>query len=308
MFFILSLLFITQVTAFFATVPEGYVGLYWVLGKLQEKLVTGPTFYIPYYSSITYVKYIQDHDEVREWSDKSLTGVSKEGVTIGFNSVTIANKINIESVVTVVKQYGVNYDKILVVRPVAQNLKELCSGLTVDQIEITEFSKLDNILKEQIQAEVSNLGITVEWVRISGVIVPQEIKQLRIDLATEKGKKKLTDEKIFRTRLEKALEIEMEEKEAEKRQMIANADNSLRLLNSQASLERGRVDNLLIIETAEAKAKSDEFDISNKAKLYSIPGAVNIEIAKQYKDNAKIYFGENIPQYIWTDNGSKKIE
>lgn len=297
--YIIVSLFIVYVNSFYMAVPEGHVGLYWVLGKLQPTLIRGLTFYLPLYSSVTLVKYVQDHDEAKDYNDISkLSCVSREGVKLTFDSVKIANKIDPNAVISVVKLYGESYDKVLVVRPIAQRLKELCANMTVDEIEITRFNELDDILKEYIHEQVKEFNITVEWVRISGIEIPTELRVKRLALATEKSQKLLIDEQAKNEKAKKEhelyLSLEDERKETNKAKAVAER----LLIEADARLKEKEIDNRILIANAKAISEKNLLEYQNLKNLYSIQGYAEHQIALAISNNEKIYYGEKIPNFI----------
>lgn len=170
---------------YFTTIPEGYVGIYSIMGQIQDRYITSSRFYLPFYSSIKLVKYIQDTDHVYDTKC-----VSKEGVDINIPDIEIANKIDKKNIVNMVKLYGFDYDTKLVVKPLAQYMRELCANRTVDQIEIHDFYMLDDLLKTEIQRQVDSIqsNITIDYVRVTSVIVPREIKEKTAEIGGRKGK------------------------------------------------------------------------------------------------------------------------
>ena len=212
MFFILIISAIVTTNALYTTIPEGYVGVYKWLGQVQDNLITEATLYNPILSSIDLIKYVEDTDEVH-----NVKCVSKEGVDITLKSIQIANKIDTGSVIPVVKQYGIDYDKKLVLAPLEQKMREVCADMTVDELEISRFKELDDILKNDIQSQINskNLKIDVTWVRITGILVPKEIKEKRLALASEKAEKILVEEQNKRIKAQKIHEESIALKQAQ---------------------------------------------------------------------------------------------
>jgi regulator of protease activity HflC (stomatin/prohibitin superfamily) len=258
----------------FTTIPEGYVGVWKYLGQIQPQLVTGPIFYNPILSTIELVKYIEDHDKIT-----NVKCVSKEGVDLIISEVIISNKIHIDSVLDTTKAYGVDtYDKLLVIDPVSQKIRELCAERTVDQIEITDYHLLDDLVKKEIQAQNNALktGITIPWVRFGIIIVPKEIKEKRLALASEKANKILTEETMKRKKLEKDHEMDISKKDSEIRIQKAENNNKEMLINIQAEREKKSVENLMIIEAASANAKKIMMEAEALASMYGIPGYTEV--------------------------------
>lgn len=264
----------TVTEAFYTAIPSGHVGVYSWMGQIQPNLQKGVNLYNPLTSEIRHVKYIQDTDSL-----KNLRCVSKEGVNIEIPSIEIANRINPESVISVVSKFGFNYDTVLVLNPLGQRMRELCAERTVDEIEITDFHALDDRLKEEIQTQVDsvNSGITIDWVRITNVIIPPEIKQKRLELAAEKANKLLVEERGKRIAIEKQQEA-----------LVQKADNERALAATKLQAEQ-------IEALAIANAEAARLEAISMQTLYAIPGYVEVMKVQALKDNMKVYFGDNLP-------------
>lgn len=256
---------------------------------------------MPVYSEVDLVKYIQDFDEI-----SSLKCVSKEGVDIIIEKVIISNRIDPIHIIDTTRAYGTHtYDKILVTNPVSQKFRELCAERTVDEIEITDFHKLDDLIRTEIQEQNNRLGtgITVDWVRISGVVVPREIKEKRLALASEKANKILAEEVMKRTKLEKENEQFISQKDSEiKLQKAANANKEM-ILNIEAEREKKTIENMIIVDAARANAEKIRMEADALGSMYQIPGYTEVEKMKAISSNSKIYYGDKLPSMIYTQGG-----
>jgi regulator of protease activity HflC (stomatin/prohibitin superfamily) len=217
--------------------------------------------------------------------------------------VIISNRIDPKYIIETTRLYGTDtYDKILVTNPVSQKLRELCAERTVDEIEITDFHKLDDLIRTEIQEQNNrlNTGITVDWVRISGIIVPQKIKEKRLALASEKADKILAEEVIKRVRLEKENEKFISQKDSEiKLEKSANSNKEM-ILNMQAEREKKAIENVIIVETSEANAKKIINEATALNAMYGIPGYTDVKMAEAFSSNSKIYWGDKLPHAIYS--------
>jgi regulator of protease activity HflC (stomatin/prohibitin superfamily) len=259
---------------------------------------------MPIYSSIQMVKYVQDTDHVL-----NVKCVSKEGVDVNVPDIEIANKINPAYIIPVVKQYGFDYDKKLVVNPLAQYMREICAVRTVDEIEITDFHKLDDLLKTEIQRQVDsiNSGITIDYVRVTSIIVPPQIKDKRLKLAEEKANKQLAEESMKRKEIEKNTEAMVERLDNERKATTAKQEHERKLTEAKAERERrSEVNAMLLEETktnvarklldAEAERDSTMLVAQGVKELYSIPGYTDLEATKAIANNTEIiYMGDKLP-------------
>jgi regulator of protease activity HflC (stomatin/prohibitin superfamily) len=271
---IIFLSIIASATGIYTAIPSGHIGVYSWMGQIQEQPQEGVVTYNPLTSSIRHVKYIQDTDKLTD-----VRCVSKEGVNINVPSIEIANRIEPSSVISTVSRYGFEYDKILVLNPLGQRMRELCAERTVDEIEITDFKVLDDLLKEGIQEQVDQVrsGITIDWVRITNVIIPDAIKQKRLELAAEKANRLLAEENAKRVAVEKQTEA-----------FVQKADNERALAATMLQAEQ-------IKRLAVANAAADELSAGAMAKFYQIPGYADVLKIQALSGNMKVYFGDHLP-------------
>ena len=264
----------TIAAAFYVAIPTGHVGVHVWMGQIQSTPQTGVTLYNPFLSSVRSVKYIQDTDMAY-----GIRCVSREGVGIEFGSIEIANHIRPDHVHATVTQFGFQYDTVLVLNPLGQYMREVCAQRTVDEIEITDFPLLDDLLKVDIQRQndAVHSGITIDWVRITDVKIPPEIKLKRLELAQEKAQKLLVEERSKRISIEKSQES-----------LIQAADNERAL--SATRLQAEQIHMLASANSVAAALESATFEAR-----YRIPGYTEVLKVQALKDNLKIYFGDQLP-------------
>ena len=297
---LLSISTISLVNALYATIPEGHVGVYKWLGQVQPTIITSATFYNPMFSTIELIKYIEDPDEVN-----NVKCVSKEGVDITIKSIQIANKINPESVINTVKLYGTNYDNKVVTDPLEQKMREVCAEMSVDELEITRFKELDDILKQDIQAQINskNLDITVTWVRITGIIVPPEIKVKRLALASEKAEKILVEERNKRVTAEKIHEESIAKKHGEIELQKAKAANEIRQINAQSEREIKMIEYQNLVDEGRARGEKIKLEASALQDMDKLVNYYKLEEMKALADGSKlIYWGNSLPNTVIGSN------
>ena len=281
----------------FITIPEGHVGVVKILGKIVGETLS-PIIEIPFIRTVTLVKYIQDRDEV-----KNLNCVSKEGVNVLVNSIQIANSINPKYIIKTSKLYSAeSYDQILVVNPLAQKMRELCTKFTVDDIEYTKYDELDDLLQIEIQEQNNKLdtGINIDWVRVTGITIPTELKAKRLLLASEKAHKVLVDETLKRIRSEKEQEsfIALEDAKISLQKVKSYNDELKEKVLSDQIISR--IKNEIDLDTAETRYKQSEFETRTMSSQYAITGYAEVEKSKHLSQNTKIYYGDKLPNTIYS--------
>ena len=292
------------VNGIYTTIPQGYVGVYSYLNKIQDELVQDFTVYYPIISNIQLVKIIQDNDYV-----DNVKCISKEGIYLMIPQIEIANKIKKEHVINVTKNYGTDYDKKLVVRPIAQFIRELCAERTIDEIVITDFHLLDNLLKTEIQRQVDEIdsGITIDYVRIMSVDFPEDIRKLRLEKEKEKNNKGIQEEAMKTEQVKKNKEAMVAKLDNEIRMENSRVENERLLQNANADRQRTTVENMIIIETtqtnvqkirleAEANAHKMEIEAKGLRMLFDIPEYANVKKMESIADNTNvIYYNDKLP-------------
>ncbi len=283
---------IATATCFMTTIPSGYVGVHSYLNQIQADPILSTTLYLPGISSIKLVKFVQDADSVA-----NIKCVTKEGVDTIVPYIEIANEINPNNVVNTIRQYGFNYDTVLVVDPLAQKMRELCAERTVDELTQSGFHELDDLLKNDIQEQndLLNTGIQINYVRLHQLTIPQELKNKKLLLAEEKANKILAEEKNKRIKTEKEAELFIAQQDGEIKLEQVNKQNKILILNTETKVQEQKLHNQMIIDTAMANSEKIKLEAEALVNLYNIPGYTDIEIAKATSNNQKIYYGETLP-------------
>jgi regulator of protease activity HflC (stomatin/prohibitin superfamily) len=307
--YVLSIIYI--VSGFYTTVPEGYIGIYRIMGQIDNQIISKLSFYLPIYSDITLVKYIQDTDHVT-----NVKCVSKEGVDINIPDIEIANKIDKNKIIEMVKQYGLDYDTKLVVKPLAQYMRELCASRTVDQIEIEDFHKLDDLLQTEIQRQVNSIdsGITIDYVRVTSVVVPPQIKDKRLKLAEEKANKILAEEAMKRKEVEKATEALVAKRDNDIKMENTRMENERLMQHAEAERKRKGIENAIILEATQtnvqkikleaiANAEKMELEAKGLRELFAIPEYANVKKFEAISDKTEmVYWGNQLPTNVFMGN------
>jgi len=248
------------------------------------------------------VRYIPDSD-----SRLNIMVLSSEGIEEKVLKVEISNSIDPKYIIQVAREYGATeYDQKLVVEPMAQYLRELASVRTVDQFQITDFGQLDDLVKTYIQKmnDDKKTGITIHYVRISGIEVPKEIKEKRLKLAEEKNNKILTEEELKRTKILKEKEMYVAQQDQAIKMETAIKSNEIMLKNMEAERQKKTIENTMLIETARATAEKIKLEAEALLTMYTIPGYTDVKKMEAISGNTKIYWGNELPDVIYPGSPS----
>jgi hypothetical protein len=295
---IIGLVLLNVCKACFVIIPTGYVGVYSYLGQIQNDTINQSSFYNCIFGDVKKVKYVPDSD-YRE----DIKLVSSEGIEMTILKVEISNSIDPNKVIYVAKKYGaLEYDTTTVIAPMAPFLREMAAVRTIDQFQITDFDKLDDILKNHIQKLNDDLdtGITIHYVRISGIEVPKEIKEKRLKLAEEKNNKILAEEELKRTRILKEKEMYVAQQDQAIKMETAMKTNEIMVMNMEAEKKKKTIENSILIETAQANAQKIRLEAEALMSMYTIPGYTEVEKMKAISGNTKIYWGNDLPDVMFS--------
>jgi len=281
-------------------IPEGHVGVYWRGGALLSSVTSaGIHTKIPFITSVEYVQTTMQSDQVRE-----IPCGTRGGVMIYFEKVEIVNRLKEHFVLDTIRNYTVQYDKLWIFDRVHHEINEICSAKTLEQIYITEFHTLDELLAKALTNDINKYapGIEIITVRVTKPRIPESIRlnyeemevqrtklliaieeQKVIQLKGETDKLKATIEAQKHSAVSEIMMRMMKEKQLSEQQ-ISEIENEIHLLK-----ETGLADAKFYMETQTAKA--------NKLKL--TPAYMKLEAMSTIRHNLKTYF---------TKSGSELLE
>ena len=312
---IILIILIVTTKAFVTTVNTGTVGVAFTWNKIQPYVYSpGLVIYNALSTRIEKVNILPQTDEVID-----VECGTKDGIKLTFNKIQIGNQLRTEFVIKTISLYGSNYDRYLVTDLIRHQLNVICSKKTAHEIAIEYFDQIDDDVLNFIrnENEKQNTGLDIHFVRLSKPIFPDSIQKNYLALAEERTLKKVVEERKERTRAEKDIEILISHKDseiamnrakAENEQNILNAEakntikilnieaeNKIKLLNKTADKAEATINNEIRISDAYTEANSTKIKSEGLVVLHSVPGYIEITIAKSLSTNQKIYYGDKLP-------------
>jgi len=286
---------VAPLTAFMHEVPEGSVGIYYKFGKLND-IVTEPglSFHMP--PPITRSSNVQVTPQTDVISDV-MCGAN-DGTLLVFPQVEIGNFLKRDYVYRTIKRFGEEYDNYLVKDKVRAQINVICSGLTSQEIYIDKFDTLDDQLLEYLREEnqkESESGVVIQFVRMSKPILPKQLQENYDRIAHEKTAKKVAEESNKRLAQEHQNELMVVEAEAERKRVVAEKGNQIRIERKVAEEHESEVENRILTESEKAKAYALYLSKEKEAegnKLLFTPEYIEITKAKGALNYAKHYFGQ----------------
>lgn len=152
---------------------EGHVGVYWRNGALLE-MTTDPGVHLklPFITSVESLQTIMQTDKVT-----NIPCGTRGGVMVYFEKVEVVNRLKRELVYETVKNFTVQYDKLWIFDRVHHEINQLCSSRSLEQIYISEFHLLDELIMQSLQEQIARNapGIEIISVRVTKPRIPESL-------------------------------------------------------------------------------------------------------------------------------------
>lgn len=273
-------------------IEEGYVGVYYKFGALQN-WVTEPGVHMmqPFVSTYRSILIRPEETTMRD-----VEAITKDGIEITFQGISVLSRTSKNEVVNMIREFGIDFKKVLIYDRVKEDLRKFCANKTIDQVYNEEFLDIVNSVKSDVEEQIKLLGkdgVKILNLVISKPDIPKDIaqnyKQVKVQWTEQlvAKQRKVTEEIKKETELLKAvadarrqkevLEIKIQEQilETEGKQKISEINNKI---------VREKQNNLADI----AKYAKDKEAAGNKA-LYS-PEYVKLQVAQSLTNNTKFFF------------------
>ena len=298
----------------FLTIHTGEVGVVVRFGAVQNNTLLYPGLNVV--NPLTSVVY---HVQTSAQSDAvfNVPCLTSEGTQLVFKSIEIGNQLFPEHVINMIEKFRENYDDYLVKSLIRHQVNVICANKTTNQLAITEFEQLDDLLKDFIQSENDrqNTGLKIMFVRITKPTMPDSLVNNYLALAEEKTRKAVVYETRERQLAEKKSEMDLAQKDneikAEKarsentiREEEAKAKNRMMILNMEAKKAEQSLQDEMTVATANAQSQKTKLEAEGLSALFSIPGYTQTKVAESMSSNQKIYYGEKVPTYMVTAAGN----
>jgi len=273
-------------------IKEGYVGVYYKFGALQDG-VTEPGVHMMQPFVSTYKSILIRPEELTLYPVEAIT---KDGIEISFDGISVLSRTNKNKVVALIKKFGNDFKKVLIEDRIKEDLRIFCANKTVDEVYNEQFLEIVQAVRIEVDAKIRDLGqggVEILNLVIAKPDIPQDIaqnyKQVKVQWTEQLVAKqqKVTEEIKKETQLLKAiadakrekevLEIKIEEQilETEGKQKISEINNKI---------VKDKQNNLADI----AKYAKDK-EAAGNTQLYS-PEYVKLQVAQSLANNTKFFF------------------
>lgn len=281
-------------------IPEGHVGVYFRGGALLDSIsYPGYNVKLPFITDVHHVQVTIQTDEV-----KDIPCGTSGGVIIKFKRIEVVNLLNTNSVINIVRNYTINYDKPLVFDKVHHEINQFCSSRTLQEVYVDHFDQIDEKLQQRLQTDLDRLapGLTVEAVRVTKPQIPLKIET--IYKARESEKTSLLVAIEHQKVVEKKAETEKKKAiiEAEKNREVS------RIEQNRLTMEKENQKNISQLEderlAARNKAAADanfykDTQESESNKVLLTENYLELKKIEAISKQNKIYYGNGIETFFY---------
>lgn len=233
---------------------------------------------------------------------------TNDAATLIWPRVDVHNRLPFEYVLPVYKQYGKDYDIILINKLISKIMIKICANTTVEKLYLLDFNDVDDKLTDELQLYNNKKKSGLE------ILMAKIIQSFKKRAETKAKKEALKEEEatIQQQTKNQQLVIDGENKvkaaNAEAEQRVITAALTAELLRKQQAAESARVEghinNLkelekaeneakILVEAATAKLEAMKLEATGNKELFTLEYR-DIERTKALGNNLKIYYGEDV--------------
>merc|ERR1719195_611047 len=273
-------------------IHEGNVGIYFRHGALQERVTEpGVHFMMP---------FIEDFREVRvrpeTFTMEPVKAITKDGIENTFREITAITTIKKDKIITMTKQFGVDFKNVLVFDRIKENLRIFCANHTINEVYNTLFLSIVQQVLTNVRTSIVRLG--EDGIEILNLVVPKP--EIPADIAHNYKQVKVQwTEQLVATQQQTTEEIK---KKTELIKAVADAERQKAVLEitiQERIIEKEGTKKVSLINNEIKKAaENNEADIAKyklekeaeaNAALYT-DKYIKLNLAKSLSNNTKFYF------------------
>merc|ERR1712156_129669 len=277
-------------------IHEGNVGIYFRHGALQERVTEpGVHFMMP---------FIEDFIEVRvrpeTFTMEPVKAITKDGIENTFREITAITTIKKDKIITMTKQFGVDFKNVLVFDRIKENLRIFCANHTINEVYNTLFLSIVQQVLSNVKTSISRLG--EGGIEVLNLVVPkpeipediaQNYKQVKVQWTEQlvANQTQKTEEIRKKTELVKAVA------DAERQKAVLEIKIQEQILEKEGEKNVSTINNEIRREAEQNEANILKYKIETEAeansKLYT-DKFVKLNLARSLTNNTKFYFsGDN---------------
>lgn len=288
---------ITIVALTYHTIDEMHVGVYHRFGALLNE-TSEPGWHLK--APWTTVDQIMVQEQVD--SLPNLKCGTIDLVEIYFSSIDVVNELPKESVLDVIRRYGVNYDKPIIFQELPKAVMDLCSSKSSKDMFVTEYKNIGAQLKKILDEHrtIRENAFHIRKVRVPQPTLPTKQMESYADTELQKvyegwyQQKEITD--LASERRDRAV---AEAKENTTR-VIADIQNQKRLDAKKIEKDMADLDNQMFTDRANATTEAENTRNVLLAIVRAMPiddSHIKMQLAYALSNTTHTYLG-SIPNFF----------
>ncbi|MGV3632164.1 MAG: prohibitin family protein [Bacteroidota bacterium] len=150
-------------------IRPGEIGFRQRLGTIKgENILSGVRFYNPFVTKI-----IKMNTRTVEIFDK-LPLPTKEGLSV-VAEISLLYHINPDSVTSIYKRFGMNYQKVIVLSNFWATAREISARFGAKELYATERIKIENAMMDELSRNISSYGFVVDAILLKDIDLPPQM-------------------------------------------------------------------------------------------------------------------------------------
>merc|ERR1711953_1156938 len=277
-------------------IHEGNVGIYFKHRALQERVTEpGVHFMMP---------FVEDYREVRvrpeTYTMEPIKAITKDGIENTFREITAITTIKKDKIITMTKQFGVDFKNVLVFDRIKENLRIFCANHTINEVYNTLFLSIVQQVLINVRASITRLG--EDGIEVLNLVVPKpeipediahNYKQVKVQWTEQlvAAQTQKTEEIKKKTGLVKAVA------DAERQKAVLEIKVQEQILEKEGQKNVSSINNDIRREAEQNEANILKYKIETEAEANSqlfTDKFVQLNLARSLTNNTKFYFsGDN---------------
>jgi len=281
------------------SIHEGHVGVYWRAGALKPEVTEpGMHWMMPLLDNYAELQVTLQTDYV-----SNIPCGTSSGVVITFGRIEVVNRLRKSLAHETVANYTTSYDKLWIFDKVHHEINQFCSSHTLNEVVISHFSDIDEILAERLKVDCQEYapGIEIIAVRVTKPEIPEKIRR-EFDLREANAAALLVAEQRRKVvEAESATEAKKLEIEAKRDADVAAINSQKEVAQQKAEQEKEAIRDSIHLAHEKAIADAEGYKLEKLAEVNNLllsPKYLQLKMYESIAQNTKVYFGEKIPTYL----------
>lgn len=269
-------------------------------------VVTPPGIHTKYpiFDSVSFVQTTMQTDSVKE-----IPCGTSGGVMVYFDRIEVVNMLNKDNVLTTIKQFGVDYDKMWIFDKIHHEINQFCSSHSLREVFIELFDTLDESLAKSLQSACDKYktGIEIITVRVTKPRIPESVRRNYELIESEKANLFLATEKQRVVEKEAETEAHRARIHAEKLKTVRVIEIEKEIMEREGQQKISSINDAIFLSAEKAKADAAYYRFAKEAESNAVrltPAFLEYEKVRALANNTKIFFGEKIPSMFSGNYGA----